>query len=572
MLKNENNAKAILRDTFGFDSFRPLQEAIINSVIQGENHFVLMPTGGGKSLCYQIPALVRDGTAIIVSPLISLMHDQVQALRANGVAAHYLNSSLTSSEQQQILKEFQRGELKLLYIAPERLMTDYFLSLLHVLDISLFAIDEAHCISQWGPDFRPEYQQLKQIRELFPDIPLIALTATADKVTREDIIQQLKLQDSKITISSFNRPNIRYTVIEKHNPFLQITTFLKNHQNESGIVYCLTRKRVENLAEKLKEAGYKVAAYHGGMETAKRNNTQTQFQRDNIDIVVATVAFGMGIDKPNVRFVIHYDIPKNIEAYYQETGRAGRDGLAAEALLLYGLQDVVQVKLLIENTLNTDLKRIESHKLNAMTQFAEAQICRRKVLLNYFNEDLNENCNNCDICLSPPQCYDATVDAQKAISCIYRANQGFGINHIVDILRGAENARIKQWGHQRLSTYGIGKEQSSKAWFSIIRQLIHHGLVEQDLKNYSVLKITEKGFLFLRHKESIELAKPRIINKEKTKAAKTKKTELVHGSYDTELFEKLRKLRKKIAEETNVAPFIVFSDVSLEKHPLKHQP
>src|SRR3990167_1272977 len=392
----ENKALTVLNQTFGFAKFRPLQENIIQSVIQGEDNFVLMPTGGGKSLCYQVPALVREGVTIVISPLISLMQDQVQALLANGVAAAFYNSSQSVFEIRQTLARLHQDELNLLYIAPERLMSDAFLDRLKEINISLFAIDEAHCVSQWGHDFRPEYLQLGRLRELFPTIPIIALTATADKQTRHDILQRLHLQKAHVHIASFNRPNIRYMVLEKQQAFTQLTKFLNARQDEYGIIYCLSRKRVDEIAEKLQAQGYSALPYHAGLPPKTREKAQSAFQKDDVHIIVATIAFGMGIDKPNVRFVVHYDLPKHIEGYYQETGRAGRDGLPSEALLLYGLQDIVVVRSLIHNNHNVEQQRIERLKLNAMIHLAEAQTCRRQVILNYFNEQLTQACSNCD--------------------------------------------------------------------------------------------------------------------------------------------------------------------------------
>ncbi|WP_423064300.1 DNA helicase RecQ [Candidiatus Paracoxiella cheracis] len=500
----------ILKQVFGYDNYRPLQKTIINSVIAGEDNFVLMPTGGGKSLCYQIPALVRKGVAIVVSPLISLMQDQVQALQTNGIAAAFYNSTLTGPESKRILAQLHNNELDLLYVAPEKLMSDTFLERLNTVDISLFAIDEAHCVSQWGHDFRVEYLELGRLRGLFPDIPIIALTATADKQTRQHILKSLNLENAHVHIASFDRPNIRYTVVEKQRPFNQLTAFLKSRTHDFGIIYCLSRKRVEELATKLQKQGYHALPYHAGLGAQQRQLAQTAFQQDDVNIIVATIAFGMGIDKPNVRFVVHYDLPKNIEAYYQETGRAGRDGLPSEALLLYGLQDCVIIKHFIENNSDKDQKRIESHKLNCMIGLAEATTCRRRVLLNYFNESLEKACGNCDICLNPPETYDATIHAQKALSCVYRVDQRFGANYIIDVLRGKDNVRMKHLGHDHLSTYGIGKDTSHEEWHSIFRQLIHLGYLEQDIANYSVLKLTAQAKLILSGQETLMLAKARI--------------------------------------------------------------
>ena len=551
----------ILRKTFGYDSFRPNQQEIISDLIAGRDAFVLMPTGGGKSLCYQIPAMVRPGVAIVVSPLISLMKDQVDALRANGVNAEFYNSSLGSKAAGVVLAKLHAHEIDLLYIAPERLMSELFLERLTDIDINLFAIDEAHCVSQWGHDFRPEYQRLSALRGHFPNIPLIALTATADAQTRQDIVQVLGLKQARHHIASFDRPNIRYSVMEKHQPLNQLTGFLEKYRSESGIVYALSRKRVEQVAEKLKLHGVKAAAYHAGLPAAERVQVQDAFLRDEVQVVVATVAFGMGIDKPDVRFVVHYDLPKNIEGYYQETGRAGRDGLPSEALLLSGTQDMVAARRLIEQSENEQQKRIEIHKLNAMISFSEATTCRRRVLLNYFDEHVDEGgCGNCDICLDPPETFDGKEDAQKALSCVYRLNQGFGMKYVIDVLRGADHQRLRQRRHDKLSTYGIGKERSEEEWTAIFRQLIHRGFLLQDVANYSVLKLTAAARPLLRGELELELAKPRI--RAKVKKSNKRKRQM-DSPHDEALFDALRTLRKQLADEMGVPPYIVFGDAAL---------
>jgi ATP-dependent DNA helicase RecQ len=555
----QNSPLATLHSVFGFRSFRPLQEQIIDGLIGGKDAFVLMPTGGGKSLCYQLPALHRAGVAIVVSPLISLMKDQVDSLRANGVAAALYNSSLGESESRQVLAELHGGKLDLLYVAPERLMSEAFLARLAELPVALFAIDEAHCVSQWGHDFRPEYVQLGRLRQLFPQVPLIAMTATADRQTREDIRQRLGLLKAPCYVAGFDRPNIRYTVVEKQKPFNQLQLFLAGHRDEAGIVYALSRKRVEEVAERLQQAGFSAAAYHAGLPDAERRRVQDAFQRDDLRVVVATVAFGMGIDKPNVRFVVHYDLPKNIESYYQETGRAGRDGLPAEALLLFGYGDIAVVRSLIESGSNQEQNRIELQKLNAMTGFAEASTCRRRVLLGYFGERPAEDCGNCDLCLDPPQRFDATEAARKALSCVYRVGERFGIGHVIDVLRGSQNQRIGELKHDQLSTYGIGRDLSQHEWGSIIRQLVHLGYLEQDMASYGVLRLTAAARPLLRGEQKLELARPRV-KAAPAKAAKKRRGEL---DYDEAIFQALRVLRKRLADSEQVPPFVVFSDATL---------
>ncbi|MBC8318904.1 MAG: DNA helicase RecQ [Desulfobulbaceae bacterium] len=549
-----------LRNIFGYSEFRQHQEEIISGLIRGEDAFVLMPTGGGKSLCYQIPALHRPGVGIVVSPLISLMKDQVDALQANGVRADFYNSSLKAGEAREVLRRFHQGELDLLYVAPERLMSNDFLERLTEVPVALFAIDEAHCVSQWGHDFRPEYMQLGRLRGLFPNIPLIALTATAEGQTKADILARLNLQQSKCYIAGFDRPNIRYTVMDKQKPKVQLQTFLEGRHEESGIVYCLSRKRVEQVAAQLTSAGLSAAAYHAGLHPEERKQVQDDFLKDNLQVVVATVAFGMGIDKPNVRFVFHYDLPKNIESYYQETGRAGRDGLPSEAVLLFGYGDIMVARGLIELSRNMEQKRIEIHKLNAMVAFAEARSCRRQVLLGYFGEKQHEPCGNCDICLDPPELNDVTEEARKALSCVYRVGQRFGMGHVIDVLRGSRSERILSLQHDRLSTYGIGKDQPKDFWSSLLHHLVHHGYLFQDVANFSVLKLTEASRPLLRGEQQLTMAKPR------AKAVTTKKKNprnMADLAYNKELFEKLRSLRKELADAARVPPFVVFGDKTL---------
>ena len=548
-----------LQEVFGLKEFRPHQREIIERVIDGGDAFVLMPTGGGKSLCYQLPALQRPGLAIVVSPLISLMKDQVDALRANGVNAAMYNSNLNTAEAREVLEQLHGGQLDLLYVAPERMMRPGFLHSLESMQLALIAIDEAHCVSQWGHDFRPEYVALGELRRQFPDTPLIALTATADPQTREDIVNVLGLQNAETFITSFDRPNIRYTVLEKHQPHAQLLRFLDKREHESGIVYALSRKRVEEISDHLQDRGFSAAAYHAGLGAETRKDVQERFLRDDVSIVVATVAFGMGIDKPNVRFVVHYDLPRHLEGYYQETGRAGRDGLAAEAFLLFGAQDAAMARYQMEQGRNEEQKRIEMHKLNAMVGFAESQSCRRRVLLGYLGESLAEDCGNCDVCLDPPERFDATEAARKVLSCVYRVGQSFGMKHVVDVLRGSDNERVRKFGHEHLSTYGIGMEYSHAEWMSITRQLIHRGYLVQDIAAFSVLKLTPKSLALLREQETVELAKPRTREKAKKRPA----IALELGPPDQELFEQLRALRSTLAEQAGVPPYIIFGDAAL---------
>ena len=550
-----------LRQVFGLHEFRPHQEEIIEQLTGGGDAFVLMPTGGGKSLCYQLPALHRPGMAIVVSPLISLMKDQVDALLGNGVKAAMYNSTLKQHEAREVLRQLHGGELDLLYVAPERMMNPGFIQSLENVEIALIAVDEAHCVSQWGHDFRPEYAALGDLRQFFPGVPLIALTATADPHTREDIVNVLGLPNAPRYITSFDRPNIRYSVLEKHRPQSQLRRFLARRENESGIVYALSRKRVEEVAAYLQEQGYSAAAYHAGLSSDTRKQVQERFLKDDLLIVVATVAFGMGIDKSNVRFVVHYDLPRHLEAYYQETGRAGRDGLPAEALLLFGLQDVAMARSQIESKTNETQRRIDAHKLNSMVGFAESLTCRRRVLLGYLGETLVDDCGNCDVCLEPPEKFDATTAARKVISSVYRVGQRFGIKHVVDVLRGADTERIRTFNHDRLTTYGIGEEHTHAEWTSIARQLIHRGYLVQDIANYSVLKLTPQALPILRGEAQLELAVPR--TRDKTVKKKAPKSTINLNTDELRLFETLREIRKHLAEESKVPPYVIFGDASL---------
>jgi ATP-dependent DNA helicase RecQ len=549
-----------LKTVFGYHEFRSPQQEVIERVVTGEDVFLVMPTGGGKSLCFQVPALHRDGVAIVVSPLIALMKDQVDALIANGVSAAVLNSSLTSAEVGRVFQQLDSGKLDLLYVAPERLMMSDFLERLGSLKLSLFAIDEAHCISQWGHDFRPEYTQLGRLRPLFPSVPIVAMTATADPETRKDILAQLGLPDASVFVAGFDRPNITYTVIPKQKPLVQLGSFLSGRRDEAGIVYALSRKRVEQVAERLQQAGFSAAAYHAGLPDEERKRVQNAFRKDDIRIVVATVAFGMGIDKPNVRFVVHYDMPKSVESYYQETGRAGRDGLPSEARMLFGRGDVMTARMLIETRDNAERVKIELQKLNAMVGYAEALTCRRRALLSYFGDQRDHDCDNCDICTDPPQKFDASEQAKKALSCVYRVDERFGMMHVIEVLRGSKNQRVLELKHNQLSTYGIGADTPVPEWENIFRQLIHLGYLAQDFTRFGVLKLTPAARPVLKGETTVILGKPRdavqTVERGKKRAGGRK-------DYDQALFDALRATRKKIADAASVPPFVVFSDATL---------
>ena len=555
-------AQEILQKTFGYDDFRHHQADIIKSLLNAEDALVLMPTGGGKSLCYQIPAILREGVGIIISPLIALMQDQVDALQQLGIHAAFLNSSMDHDEQRLTEQKLIKGEIDLLYIAPERLMTNKMLSQLNSTKISLFAIDEAHCVSQWGHDFRKEYQQLKILHERFPNVPRIALTATADQRTRQEIIEQLNLHDAKLFLNSFDRPNINYTISEGTNARDRLWNFLKeNHPSDAGIVYCLSRNKVEKTADWLVRQGRKALPYHAGLANEVKQENQRRFLREEGVIIVATIAFGMGIDKPDVRFVAHLSLPKSIEAYYQETGRAGRDGAPANAWMAYGLQDVISLRQMAQDSnASEQFKRVLHNKLESMLALCEQRHCRRQSILAYFEEKLKEPCGNCDTCNNPPESWDATEAARKALSCIHRTEQRFGVNYVIDVLLGKETDRIKQFQHDKVSTYGIGKDLSDYEWRSIYRQLISLGYIFADVDGYGALKLDEKSRPLLRGEIELILRKP---NNEKSSKTKKGKIKATLRSVDEPLFEALREQRIQLAEELGVPPYIIFHDNTL---------
>ena len=555
---------SLLKEHFGFTSFRPLQEEIIRDALAGRDVVALLPTGGGKSLCYQLPALAQSGLTVVVSPLIALMKDQVDALQANGIAATCLNSSLTTQDTRARLQGLQRGEYQLLYIAPERLMLPGCLNDLQERQVNLLAIDEAHCISEWGHDFRPEYRRLVELRERFPSVPMMALTATATERVRHDIRTLLQLRDSAFYVASFNRPNLTYRVQAKVNAYDQVLAFLQTQSQESGIVYCQSRKATEQLAARLQAHGIVAQPYHAGLTAAERTRHQELFLRDEVQVICATIAFGMGINKPNVRFVIHYDLPKNLESYYQETGRAGRDGLPSECMLLFSAGDTVKQQRFINEKPDIQEQRIARAQLQQMVQYAECATCRRVELLQYFGEDpRQENCGGCDNCLSPRENFDGTEDACTVLSCVaqIRGKSGFGVglNHVIEVLTGANTEKVRRWGHERLNAYGSGKNVHSRPeWAAISRELIRLGYLQQTTEPFTILELTAQGRCFLRERPLIILTQP-------MSAPERKTTPAGDVAHDEALFNRLRHLRKTLADERGVPAYVVFSDVALRQ-------
>jgi len=559
-----NNPLTILKQTYGYGQFRGQQAEIIDHVVQGGSAFVLMPTGSGKSLCYQIPSLCREGVGVIISPLIALMQDQITALEQLGISAGAINSGMPYGEVLRVRQKLENNQLDLLYVAPERLVMEEFLELLDQVNIALFAIDEAHCVSQWGHDFRPDYTALSLLARRFKGIPRIALTATADKATRKDIVDRLKLGDGKTFVGGFDRPNIHYSILERNNPKKQVFDFIKNnHSGDSGIIYCISRKKVEDMAEWLQGKDINALPYHAGLTPQVRSRNQDRFLREDNIIIVATIAFGMGIDKPDVRYVAHMNIPKSIEAYYQETGRAGRDGLPSNAYMIYGMDDAAMQRNWIENSEAPDIqKRIENQKLNALLGLCEAAICRRQILLEYF-DDTGEPCGNCDTCDTKPETFDGTIAAQMALSAVFRTGQRFGMVYVVDVLMGKVDDRIQRFGHDKQSTFGIGDKLSKNEWQNIFRQLVSQNLLMVDVNEHNGIKITEKGFLFLKKKESVNFRK--LTEKQKARKEKSgKKSKVVlDNDLDQSLYENLRTARQLMAKKRRVPAYVIFNDKTL---------
>ncbi len=562
----ENQPLDILRKTYGYESFRGEQEQVIDHVIGGGHAFVLMPTGGGKSLCYQIPSLCRAGVGIIISPLIALMQDQVEALKQLGIRAAAINSAMPAEQVRETGRLMQEGEIDMVYVAPERLLMDDFLRLLDNVQVALFAIDEAHCVSQWGHDFRPHYAQLSLLAERFPNVPRIALTATADAPTRKDIIRFLGLEQGRSFVAGFDRPNIHYTIAPRDNAKQQILHFIKTlHAKDSGIVYCLSRNATDDMAAWLGEQGFRALPYHAGLSAEVRAKNQQTFLREDKVIMVATIAFGMGIDKPDVRFVAHMNIPKNIEAFYQETGRAGRDGLPADAFMVYGLNDAAMQRNFIDSSSAPDVqKRIEHQKLNALLGLCEAAKCRRQVMLDYFGDNCKP-CGNCDTCMTPPETFDGAVAAQKALSCVYRTGQRYGVAYVVDVLHGKDDPRIQQGGHDKISTFGIGTEYTKPEWQSIFRQLVAANLLAVDVAGHGGLHITPAGQVFLKEKQPLPLRR-HTARKEARKALLKKEVADAYGDrLDETLFDALKAARAALAREQSIPPYYIFHDKTLRE-------
>jgi ATP-dependent DNA helicase RecQ len=563
-------AQQALKRYYGYDNFRPMQGDIIQHILNGKDTVVLMPTGGGKSVCFQIPAVVSEGTCVVVSPLIALMKDQVEALKANGIAAAYINSSVGQNEANDIARAATGGYLKLLYVSPEKLLSDGFMQFLTRVNISLFAIDEAHCISSWGHDFRPEYTQLGQLRNHFPSTPIIALTATADRLTKRDIITQLNLREPKVFLSSFDRPNINLLVRPGQDRVASVIDYIGRHPQDPGIIYCLSRKTCETISAKLIAKGIKAAHYHAGLTPLQRGKAQEAFLQDDIQVIVATIAFGMGIDKSNVRWVMHYNLPKNIEGYYQEIGRAGRDGSPSTAILFYSFADVMQMREMVTKDVPARQAQLNTAKLERMQQFAEAASCRRKILLNYFSETLGEDCGNCDICRNPPTTFDGTLIAQKALSAVFRSREKVAINLLIDILRGMRNQAVLQGGYDQIKTYGAGRDLPYLDWYSYIHQMLNDGLFYIAYEEGYALKITERGHQVLKGELTLPLRKfqPSEKAEKPTRAGKKAASAAASaavGSPEAQLFDKLRRLRKAIADEQGVPPYVVFSDATLQE-------
>ena len=559
-----NNPLTILKQTYGYGQFRGQQAEIIDYVNRGGSAFVLMPTGSGKSLCYQIPALCRDGVGVIISPLIALMQDQITALEQLGISAGAINSGMPYGEVLRVRQKLENNQLDLLYVAPERLVMEEFLEILDQVNIALFAIDEAHCVSQWGHDFRPDYTALSLLANRFKEIPRIALTATADQATRKDIVDRLKLAEGKTFIGGFDRPNIHYSILERNNPKKQVYDFIRNHHaGDSGIIYCISRKKVEDMAEWLLGKNINALPYHAGLTPEVRSRNQDRFLREDNIVIVATIAFGMGIDKPDVRYVAHMNIPKSIEAYYQETGRAGRDGLPSNAYMIYGMDDAAMQRNWIENSEAPDIqKRIEHQKLNALLGLCEAAICRRQILLEYF-DDTCKPCGNCDTCDTKPETFDGTIPAQMALSAVFRTGQRFGMVYVVDVLMGKEDERIRRFGHDRQSTFGIGDKLNKNEWQNIFRQLVSQNLLMVDINEHNGIKITEKGFLFLKKKESINFRK--LTEKQKARKGKTSRKAKVEldNNLDQTLYENLKSARQQMAKKRRVPAYVIFHDKTL---------